>query len=198
MSYFTKIQFNSHTKHNPNTDIVEGHFKNGGYITYYINVAGNNIGVEGMEYYKGENYGSSGKSYSRHWSADKIPSKYLPMWNELKKVYEKKYKTKTNNENTFSDTYKRLFGELSQHDRAGRNIVTENTVNAPLTEAQSKTWLKVHRAFTNQNQGRNLQMKSGNILLDGHIVESAEKFLNRDVPTMVEVLRNANRKIKGQ
>jgi len=101
-------------------------------------------------------------------------------------------------ESTFGDTYKRLFGELSQHDRTGRNIVTENTTKATLTEAQSKTWLKVHRAFTNQNQGRNLQMKSGNVLLDGHIVESAEKFLGRDIPTMVEVLRNANRKIKGQ
>lgn len=101
-------------------------------------------------------------------------------------------------ESTFGDTYKRLFGELSQHDRVGRNIITENTSKTTLTEAQSKTWLKVHRAFTNQNQGRNLQMKSGNVLLDGHIVESAEKFLSRDVPTMVEVLRNANRKIKGQ
>lgn len=101
-------------------------------------------------------------------------------------------------ESTFADTYKRLFGELSQHDRAGRNIVTENSVKTTLTEAQSKTWLTVHRAFTNQNPGRNLQMKSGNITLDGYIVESVEKFLGRDVPSMVEVLRNANRKLKGQ
>lgn len=99
---------------------------------------------------------------------------------------------------TFADTYTRLFGELSQHDRVGRNVINENTNNTALTEVQSKTWLKVHRAFTNQNPGRNLQMKSGNVLLDGHIVESAQKFLGRDVPTMVEVLRNANRKIKGQ
>lgn len=91
---FSKVKFNSHKNHNPSTDILEGWLSpTGPYITYYINVKGNNIGQEGMEYYTGENYGGQGKSFSRHFTADKIPSKYKKYWEELKKIYETKYKT---------------------------------------------------------------------------------------------------------
>jgi hypothetical protein len=91
---FIKLNFNSHKKHNPSVDILEGYINSDAKITYYINIKGKDIGNEGMEYYTGPNYvsGASGKSFSRHFTVDKIPSKYKNMWLELKKIYEKKYK----------------------------------------------------------------------------------------------------------
>lgn len=101
------------------------------------------------------------------------------------------------NEPTFADTYNRLFGQLSEHDQVGRNI-TPKQPKQVLTEQQSTTWARIHRNFTNQNPNHTLSLSEGSIKLNGHIVESADKFLARDVPSMVEVLRNAARKYKGQ
>lgn len=90
---FTKLQFNSHKNHNPNYDILEGHLPTGDFITYAIKVKGDGAGKESMEYYRGENYGGQGRSYSRHFEADRIPTKYKSLWEELRKIYERKYKT---------------------------------------------------------------------------------------------------------
>lgn len=47
---FSKVIFNSHKKHNPYTDILEGWLSpTGPYITYSINVKGKDIGKEGMD-----------------------------------------------------------------------------------------------------------------------------------------------------
>ncbi len=94
---FKKIVFNSHTNHNPNVDIVEGHIDNDSFIVYgiYVNNSSNREkGTEFMEYYSGSNYkvGSTKRSNSKHFEADKIPSKYKGMWNDLKDIYEKDFK----------------------------------------------------------------------------------------------------------
>lgn len=92
---FVKINFNSHTKHNPSYDILEGHFYDGSYITYAIDI---NTKTESMEYYKGSNYsvGSTSRSYSRHYKPEQIPSKYYKFWLELKELYNTRYANSTN------------------------------------------------------------------------------------------------------
>jgi len=93
---FEKIKFNSHKKHNPECDIIEGHLNQDSFMTYGIYVKGEKQGEEFMEYYAGPNYvvGSTVKSFSRLFKTDKIPSKYKSKWEELKKVYNSKYKGK--------------------------------------------------------------------------------------------------------
>lgn len=104
---FKKLNYNSHFDHNPDCDILEGHF--GDYfITYgiYVNDKGaNKKGDEFMEYYTGSNFmsGTDKKSHSRMYTADKIPAKYKAAWEELKKEYNANYKDKkasTRNEKT--------------------------------------------------------------------------------------------------
>ena len=90
--------FNSHTKHNPTCDILEGHIDIDCFITYGIYVTdykkadGGIIkkGTEFCEYYSGENYNvnSAKKSYSRMWYADKIPVKYKQLWQLLRSNYQ--------------------------------------------------------------------------------------------------------------
>lgn len=93
-----------------------------------------------------------------------------------------------------AETYQRLFGKLPEEDHVGK------TVNKPvqkqvITESQMKTWLNLHRSFKSQNPNRTLVMSEGAIKLDGFVVESADKFLKRDLQSMVQVLRNAARSI---
>ena len=93
---FSSVEFNSHKKHNPAADILEGHFDNY-FITYGIYVKDTSYAKKGdefMEYYKGENYGYSGKSYSRMWKAENIIPRYKKDWLALKDLYNKKYKGK--------------------------------------------------------------------------------------------------------
>lgn len=47
-----------------------------------------------MEIYTGKNYvvGSTAKSYSRYFDADKIPAAYRKTWEELKSKYETELK----------------------------------------------------------------------------------------------------------
>lgn len=94
---FQKVNFNSHKKHNPYCDILEGHYKDS-FITYGIYIKDSSsewkTGDEFMEYYTGD-YGKSGKkSFSRLFRPEKIPGKYKNDWLKLKKLYEKKYKNK--------------------------------------------------------------------------------------------------------
>jgi len=93
---FKKIEFNSHKNHNPDYDILSGYIDSNAYITYYIAVAGKNIGTEGMEYYSGPNYipDGIGRSHSRNFPVNKIPTKFKNKWLELKKIYNQKYKGK--------------------------------------------------------------------------------------------------------
>ncbi len=89
------LNFNSHTDHNPECDILEGHLDRDSLITYVIYLKGPNTGKEFMEYYSGPNYKpeSLGKnSRSRLYSTDKIPAKYQTMWNELRSIYQAEYK----------------------------------------------------------------------------------------------------------
>ena len=91
---FKEYKFNSHKTHNPQADILEGHTDKL-FITYGIYVKDTSKykkGDEFMEFYTGENYGKPGKSYSRMYPAEKIPSKFKKYWLELKNLYEKKYK----------------------------------------------------------------------------------------------------------
>lgn len=91
---FQEIIFNSHKDHNPYCDIVEGHLDADTLITYGIYVKGEFEGEEFMELYVGSNYKpeSSKRSNSRLYTPAKIPAKYLPKWQELKAMYETKYK----------------------------------------------------------------------------------------------------------
>ena len=95
-----------------------------------------------------------------------------------------------------SETYRRYFGEIPKEDRSGRNLISPSESKKLITESQMKTWLNLHRTFKTQFPNRNLAMTEGLIKLDSHVVESAEKFLKRDLGSMVEVLRNASRSIK--
>lgn len=90
---FKSLNFNSHTNHNPECDILEGHIDSDTFITYGIYVKGPKKGTEFMEYYSGSNYkvGSSKRSSSKMYDADKIPSKYKAMWSDLKAEYENNY-----------------------------------------------------------------------------------------------------------
>lgn len=93
---FVKLEFNSHKNHNPYCDILSGYLDDDTFITYGIYVKGPQVGKEFMEYYTGANYavGSKKKSHSRLFYSDKIPSKYKSQWEELKKIYNSKYKGK--------------------------------------------------------------------------------------------------------
>ena len=89
------LVFNSHKNHNPECDILEGHLDRNSLITYGIYVNGPNKGKEFMEYYSGPNYkpesvGTS-RSSSRMYTTDKIPAKYLNMWQELREIYQNEY-----------------------------------------------------------------------------------------------------------
>lgn len=95
---FEKVKYNSHLWHNPNCDILEGHLSPTSFITYGIDLKSGN---EFMEYYSGDNYSTNSKgkrSNSRHFSADKIPSKYKAQWELLKRAYEEYYKNITTKE----------------------------------------------------------------------------------------------------
>jgi hypothetical protein len=101
------LVFNSHKNHNPNCDILEGHLDRNSLITYGIYVNGPEKGNEFMEYYSGPNYkpeavGTS-RSTSRMYTSDKIPAKYLNMWQELREIYENEYEGgKSTNESSRS------------------------------------------------------------------------------------------------
>ena len=90
---FKSLNFNSHTNHNPECDILEGHIDSDTFITYGIYVKGSKKGSEFMEYYSGSNYktGSSKRSNSKMYDANSIPSKYKTMWEDLKAEYENNY-----------------------------------------------------------------------------------------------------------
>lgn len=196
MAFFKKIIFRSHKNHNPHADIVVGHLDNGTFITYYILLDGPEAGTEGMEYYTGENYGGVGRSHSRNYPPDKIPSKYKNAWDELKSLYEKKYKVSEYKMPNLKETYNRLFGELPEEDRAGRSIPKKSEKQV-INESQMKSWLHLHKTFKTQYPNRSLVMSEGVVKLDGHIVESADKFLKRNLPDMVQVLKATHQKIKG-
>lgn len=105
-NYFVRTKFNSHENHNPDYDIMEGYIDRDTFITYAIKLNGDNAGKESMEYYTGGNYvvGSNKKSSSRHFEADKIPSKYKAQWLALKELYEsEKY--------AFGGSVKNFFGK---------------------------------------------------------------------------------------
>ena len=93
---FVKVDFHSHKKHNPDADTVQGQLDKDTMITYgiYVNDSEIKAGTEFMELYTGENYlpDSSKRSNSRLYSVDKIPTKYKKYWEELKSIYEKKFK----------------------------------------------------------------------------------------------------------
>lgn len=93
---FINTKFNSHRDHNPECDILEGHINGDTFITYGIYVNGPKIGEEFMEMYTGSNYkpDSQKKSNSRHYKGSDVPQKYLAKWQELKAIYENKYKNK--------------------------------------------------------------------------------------------------------
>ena len=119
---FTKVQFNSHKNHNPYTDILEGWLSNDGpFITYAINVKGDKVGEESMEFYQGENYGGTGSSYSRHFTPDKIPAKFKSAWEELKSMYEKKYKSKSVGESK-TTTLSNIFKEVVREARVRKGL----------------------------------------------------------------------------
>jgi len=89
--------FNSHKNHNPNVDIVERQINKDTKVTYgiYVKDSGSKKkGDEFMEIYTGKNYvvGSTAKSYSRYFDADKIPAAYRKTWEELKSKYETELK----------------------------------------------------------------------------------------------------------
>jgi hypothetical protein len=89
------LKFNSHTDHNPECDILEGHLDRDTLITYGIYVKGPNTGKEFMEYYSGPNYKPEAvkkSSASRYYETDKIPTKYRKMWEDLRNVYQTDYK----------------------------------------------------------------------------------------------------------
>lgn len=94
-----------------------------------------------------------------------------------------------------AETYTRLFGALPTEDRVGKTV-KQPVQKQVISESQMKTWLNLHRTFKTQYPMRSLVMSEGKIKLDGYVVESAEKFLKRDLKSMVEVLRNASRSIK--
>lgn len=94
------------------------------------------------------------------------------------------------------ETYNRLFGELPEEDRVGRSV-SKPKAKQVINEAQMKSWLHLHKTFKTQYPGRSLAMTEGVIKLDGHIVESAETFLKRDLGSMVQVLKATHQKIKG-
>jgi hypothetical protein len=86
-----RLNFNSHTTHNPDCDILELKINQDAFITYGINLK---TGTEFLEYYAGENYvpGSSNKSTSRMYPCTQIPKKYLHVWHGLKAHYNKNFK----------------------------------------------------------------------------------------------------------
>lgn len=90
---FIRTNFNSHKDHNPNADILEGYIDNDSFITYGVYVNGDKQGQEFMEYYKGSNYvaGSNKPSFSRFYTKENIPSKFLLPWNDLREKYIHEY-----------------------------------------------------------------------------------------------------------
>lgn len=101
------LVFNSHKNHNPECDILEGHLDRNSLITYVICVKGPNKGNESMEYYSGPNYkpeaAGTSRSTSRVYTPDKIPAKYLNMWQELREIYQNEYEGgKSTNESSRS------------------------------------------------------------------------------------------------
>ena len=88
-----ETKFNSHKNHNPNCDIIEGRIDKDSFLCYGIDIKGEDKGKEFCEYYRGSNYnvGSNEKSYSRHFSPEKIPSKFKKAWEKLRTIYKEKY-----------------------------------------------------------------------------------------------------------
>lgn len=48
-------------------------------------------GVEGYEYYTGENYGGSGRSYSRNYKKGEYPKKHEKIYKQLEELHKEKY-----------------------------------------------------------------------------------------------------------
>lgn len=128
---FTKLKFNSNTWHNKECDILEGHLDSDSFITYGIYVKDSasgkhKVGDEFMEYYKGENYvvGSKSRPHSRAFGVENIPAKYKAKWNELKAIYEEKYKGKEHVKESkiFNEAYVFDFEDFMDTDIAGPAI----------------------------------------------------------------------------
>jgi hypothetical protein len=171
---FKKVKFNSHKNHNPQYDILEGHFQDGSFITYAIKIDGSE---ESMEYYKGENYGSSGKSYSRHFSADKIPQKFKKYWEELKNIYNEKYAEKQESVN-LKENYERLFGKMIVENKLGQRIKTP--VANSLTEKEQLRFSNIQKSFQHQYPNKQLRLREGFIIVDNMIVERMETFFKKN------------------
>ena len=129
-----ETKFNSHKNHNPYADILEGKIDKDSFITYYVYVKGDEIGKEGMEYYVGSNYvvGSSKKSSSRRYDADKIPSKYKKAWDRLKSEYNEKHKDSMADGGSIEEQNNEMLQsnmkEIKHHVDELKNIVKDNTL----------------------------------------------------------------------
>lgn len=138
---FTKLRFNSNTWHNSECDILEGHLDADSFITYGIYIKDSasgkrKAGDEFMEYYKGSNYvvGSKARPHSRVFGAENIPAKYKAKWNELKAIYEEKYKGKEHvKESTnVEEAYTFDFEEFMDTDLSGPAV--EMSINNLIDE----------------------------------------------------------------
>lgn len=138
---FSKLKFNSHTWHNNECDILEGHLDSDSFITYGIYVKDSasgkrKAGDEFMEYYKGSNYvvGSKERPHSRVFGVENIPAKYKAKWNELKAIYEEKYKGKEHvkESSNVEEAYTFDFEEFMDTDLSGPAV--EMSINNLIDE----------------------------------------------------------------
>ena len=73
--------------------ILQGQIDDDLHITYGVYINGSRVGEEFMEYYRGENYNtkSMAVSSSRHYTSDKIPTKWRLEWETLRELAKKEH-----------------------------------------------------------------------------------------------------------
>lgn len=87
------------------------------------------------------------------------------------------------------ESYKRFFGNFNESDYIGRDK-TKPIKKIKLTEQQQGKWDKIIEGFKKQFPTKALTVKEGTVRVNGHVVESFDKFITRPSSEIIVMLKN--------
>lgn len=94
------------------------------------------------------------------------------------------------------ENYERLFGKMDTFNKLGQKTNTNQKQEFQLTTEQQNVWKQISNGFSHQYPKRTLLIKQGNVVVDGHFVENANKFFKMNRNQQVHIIKTAVTKLK--